>query len=263
MAETLAGTISEMSLLEILKLLNSGKMSGRLQIANNIGKGEIFVRQGKIIHCATGTSIGEAAFSNMLGWIEGRFSFETNVDAPEESVETPTDQLLLDGARKMEDWEAIKQVISSMDLVFCLSASSSTGAIKLEPEEWQILAQVNGNRTVSQIVEVTNKDEFSVAKILFHLHSVGLLEKVEKPATSARDTINESFFKEIEDELSKAIGPMALLIIEEVIEDLGETREAFPNDKIAIMIEKVCNEIDDEEKKLQFSQIMIESIKKL
>lgn len=263
MAKTLAGTIDQMSLLEILKLLNSGKMSGCLKVTNSNGKGELYVKDGQIIHCVTGASIGESALNNMLGWIEGQFSFETDVEAPEQSINTSTEQLLLDSARKIEDWQSIKKVISSMDIVFGLSASSSTGAVNLQPDEWQVLAQVNGNRTVSQIVELTGKDEFSIAKILFQLHSVGLLEKIDNPKKSTPTKIDESFFKQIEAELTKVIGPMASIIIDEAIEDLGETRSAFPQDKIAALVEKVSSEITDEEKKMNFSKIMIEQLKSL
>lgn len=261
MAETLTGTIDQMSLLEILKLLNSGNMSGRLKMSNGFGQGELYVKAGQIVHCVTGGSMGESALTTMLGWIEGHFSFETNIDAPEESISAATDQLLLDNARKIKDWRDIKKVVSSMDIIFALSAGSSTGAVNLQADEWQILSQVNGNRTVGQIMETTGHDEFSVAKILFQLHSIGLLEKTDKPAKPASATIDEAFFSKIEQELTKVIGPMAVIIIDEAIDDLSETRSAFPNDKIAALVEKVSSEISDENKKLQFSQIMLESLK--
>ena len=261
MAETLGGSIAEMSLLEILKLLVSGKMNGRLIVTNSIGKGEIYVKAGQLIHCVSGSSIGEIALTNMLGWIEGRFSFENDVVAPEESIKTATEQLLFDGARMIKDWQGIKKVISSMDLVFGLSAKGNTGAVNLQPDEWQILAQINGNRTITEIVEATGKDEFEVAKILFQLHSVGLLEKTEKSARPTYVTIDEKFFEKIEKEFTNVMGPMAPVIIDEAIDELGETRNAFPQDKIAALVEKISHEILEEEKKLQFSQIMLESLK--
>jgi len=261
MAEALAGTIDQMSLLEILKLLNSGKMSGCLKITNSYGLGELYVKAGQIIHCVTGSNIGEAALATMLGWIEGKFSFEMDVSAPEQSIESSTEQLLLESARKIEDWQDIKKVISSTDIVFALSTKSATGAINLEPEEWQILSHVNGNRTVAEIIEQTGKDEYHVAKVLFHLVSIGLLEKTEKTASPLSATIDEKFFERVEKELTNVIGPIASIVIDEAVEDLGESRSAFPNTKIAALIEKVGVDIKDEDKKLQFSQIMLEALK--
>lgn len=263
MAETLAGTIDQMPLLEILKLLNSGKMSGRLKVTNSYGKGELYVNAGEITHCVTGSVIGESALSTMLCWIEGHFSFEAGIETPEVSIETPAERLLSESAQMIKNWQSIKAVVSSMDIVFALSSNSSSGAVNLQAEEWQILAQVNGTRSVGQIMEATGKDEFSIAKILFHLHSVGLLEKTDKTGIAASPAIDEAIFDKIENELTKAIGPMAEIIIDEAIEDLAETRNSFSNEKVAALVEKVSSEISDENKRLQFSQVMIELLKKL
>ena len=262
MAETLAGTIDQMSLLEILKLLNSGKMSGRLKVSNSFGNGELYVKAGRIIHCVAGAFIGETAITNMLSWIEGKFSFETGIAAPEESIKCSTEQLLLDNARKIEDWQSIKKVVSSMEIVFTLSTKSTTGTLKLQPEEWQILTLVNGNRTVADIVKLTDKDEFTIARILFNLESIGLLEKTDKPKKAVSAIINDDFFREIETELAKVIGPWASITVDESIKALGENRNAFPLDKIAAIVKKVTNEIDEEDEKLKFSQIMIDALKK-
>jgi hypothetical protein len=261
MAETLTGTIDKMSLLEIIKLLNSGKMTGYLKVNNSYGKGELYVKSGQIVHCIAGTSIGEAAVTKMLSWIEGSFSFEADIEAPEESVVTSTKQLLLDCARKIEDWQKIKQVISSMNVTFKLSTSGSTSAINLQPDEWQVLAQVNGNRTVGQIIENTGSDEFNIARILFQLYTIGLLEIVPENARPAGPTVDVKFIDKIESELKKIIGPLAAVVVEEAIEGFGANRNAFPHAKIASLIETLCSEISDENKKIHFSQIMIDQLK--
>jgi DNA-binding MarR family transcriptional regulator len=263
MVETLAGTIDKTSLLEILKLLHSGMMTGRLQLGNNYHKGELFVNAGQIIHCVAGDVMGEAALSSIIGWIESNFSFESDIESPETSIQTPTPELLRECAEKLKDWQNIKKVFNSLEIILGLSQRSSTEKINLELEEWQTLAYVNGSRNITEIVELTGKDEFSIAKILHQLHSKGLVEKIDKPVKPAAAVINEAFFKKIEEELTKAIGPMATILIEEAIIDLGETRSAFPNEKIAVLVEKVSNEIADSNKMLQFSKTMIESLKNL
>ncbi|MBN2090586.1 DUF4388 domain-containing protein [candidate division KSB1 bacterium] len=262
MAQTLSGSISEMSLLEILKLINSGQMNGRLVVTNSVSHGEIYVESGQIIHCVSDASIGEVAFSNMLGWIEGKFSFENDIQAPETSIVNSTEQLLLEGTRMIKDWKEIKKVITSMDLIFSLSSGGSMGVVNLQPEEWQVLAHVNGNRTIMEIVDETGKDEFEIARILFRLHSAGLLQKTGKQAKAVHAVIDVSFFKKIEKELTNVIGPLAPVIIDEAIELLGETRSNFPQNKIAALVENVSQEIQDETRRLKFSQIMLASLNK-
>lgn len=261
MSETLSGTIDKMSLLEILKLLNSGKMTGCLKVTNSYGKGELYVKAGQIIHCVAGSSIGEAAVTTMLSWIEGSFSFQTDIDAPEETIKIPTQQLLLDNARKIEDWQKIKKVISSMDVTFRMSTSGSTSAINLQPDEWQVLAQINGERTVGDIIENTGKDEYTVARILFQLYTIGLLELTETKPQSSGAMVDEKFITNMEKELKKIIGPLAQIVLDEAIEEFRATRQSFPQDKIAVLIEKLCLDISDENKKVHFSQIMIDQLK--
>lgn len=263
MAEVLSGSVAEMSLLEIVKLLNSGKMSGRLVVKNSMGTGEIYIQDGQVVHCVFGASMGTSALTTMLGWIEGHFSFESKVESSETSINIKTEQLLLDAARTIKDWMSIKKIVTSMNLVFALSPSTSTGAVSLQSEEWQILAQVNGLRTVAEIVETTGKDEYEVAKILFHLHSSGLLTKLDNSGQPATTTVAEAFFVTLEKELKNAMGPMAEIVIDETIENLGEARNSFPQDKIPVLVEKVSMDIRDEGKRLKFSQIMLELLKNL
>ena len=118
MAEILAGTIDQMSLLEILKFLNSGKMSGRLEVTNKYSLGDLYVKDGQIIHCDAGASTGESALATMLGWMEGKFKFEDGIKSPEESITKSTDQLFLDCAKKINEWQDIKKVVTSRDDIF-------------------------------------------------------------------------------------------------------------------------------------------------
>jgi hypothetical protein len=261
MAETLSGSISEMSLLEIFKLLNSNEMNGRLIVTNSIDRGEVYVKSGQIIHCVVGANTGETALTNLLGWIEGNFRFENGVEAPETSIDKSTDQILLDGTRMMQKWKEIKKIISSMEIIFALSQTNNIDNINLQPEEWQILAHVNGNRTIKDIIKESGRDEFEVVKILYQFHSTGLIVKTTKPSKPASATVDEQFFKKIEKEFANVIGPMAPFIIEEAIAYLDESQNSFPKDKIAALIEKVSVDIKDENKKLQFSQIMLNLLK--
>jgi len=261
MAQTFSGNISEMSLLEILKFLHSGKMNGVLRIKNRNELGEIFLKNGQIVHCVANSSQGDAAFQNLLGWLEGDFTFGSEAVAPERTIHTATEDLLSAGAKMLDDLKSIRKLIPSTDVIFALAATSARENLNIRVEEWQILAQINGVRTVREIVEITGKDEYSVAKTLYNLFSQGLLDPVRQaePVKSAR--VPEDFFVKLEAELTRAIGPMAPIIIDETLDEFHESRDNFPTDRIAVLIEKVSSEISDENKKLRFYQSMIDSLK--
>jgi predicted regulator of Ras-like GTPase activity (Roadblock/LC7/MglB family) len=73
--------------------------------------------------------------------------------------------------------------------------------------------------------------------------------------------VEAAFFGQLEQELARAIGPMAALVIDEEIEALGESREFFPWDKATHLIEKVSNEIADEGKRLRFTEATLQALR--
>jgi hypothetical protein len=148
-------------------------------------------------------------------------------------------------------------------VVFRLSPSGSPGAVSLQPDEWQVLAQVNGARDVAEIAVELGHDEFTVARALYSLATAGLLEVTEKPAAPPKPTVNGGFFARLNGECVEVMGPMGPLIVGEEIKALGETRESFPREKVATLVERVSAKIKDEEMRLQFQQIMLEVLRNL
>jgi predicted regulator of Ras-like GTPase activity (Roadblock/LC7/MglB family) len=75
---------------------------------------------------------------------------------------------------------------------------------------------------------------------------------------SAGPTLNGTFFSEVEQELTRLMGPMAAFVIGEQVAALGGTREAFPLDRAHQLVERLATEIEDESKRTQFQQIALE-----
>ena len=120
MKATLTGTLSQMPLLEILNLLNSGKKTGKLLVRNKNTKGEIYFREGEVVHSACCSYMSEHAILNILAWTDGTFSFEANVLAAEISITIPTKTLLLQTAQNVQDWGDIKKIIPYIFIKFSL-----------------------------------------------------------------------------------------------------------------------------------------------
>jgi len=76
-------------------------------------------------------------------------------------------------------------------------------------------------------------------------------------------TVDGTFFAQIEHELTKVMGPFAVVIIDDEVTALGADRDSFPRDRVAELVEKVSSEIADEGKRADFQQTMLEAIKTL
>jgi predicted regulator of Ras-like GTPase activity (Roadblock/LC7/MglB family) len=73
-------------------------------------------------------------------------------------------------------------------------------------------------------------------------------------------TVNGTFFAQMEHELTKVMGPVATLIIDDEVAGLGAAKDAFPRDRLAELVEKVSAEITDEDKRANFQQTVLEAI---
>ena len=261
MAEGLRGNLRQLPLLDIVRMLSSGNRTGRLEI-NQAGKtGEVYLERGNIAHAVTGTQIGEKGVYTLMGWLEGDFTFTPDIAAPEISIVVPTEQLLLEAARQAEQWEDIKEVISSTEAVFNISPSGSTSTVSLKPLEWQVLAQVNGQRSVLEIGEILGLHEFEVAKIVYSLTTAGLMQEVTDVKVIFHDILDDTFFEKLSESFTEVMGPIGPIIIEDEIRLLGEEQRAFPKNKAAELVERVSLEISDSAKRTQFQKQMVAVLK--
>lgn len=263
MPEVLSGSLEQLPLIDILKMLSSGKRTGRLDLSQIGNSGEIYLKEGSLVHAATANQIAERAVYTMMAWMDGEFSFAAGAEAPEESIELATEQILLEAARKMEEWKDIKQMIPSSEVVFMMSPSGSPETVSLQPTEWQVLAQVNGRRSVEDLARILNKNEYEVAKILYSLTKAGLLEIGEKSPDSQEQMLSKAFFDRLQEEYTDIMGPLGPVIIEDEVQALGAERDKFPKRKGTMLIERLSNEILEEDKRTGFQRTMLEIFKEM
>jgi len=260
MAEALRGDLNQLSLPNIIQLLKSGGQTGKLDLSDGTNNGEIFLQQGNIVHAVAGVQIGEEAFYTLLSWLHGDFNFVSDIEAPDQTITTGTELLLIEGKKRIEMWTHIKNVIPSMQAIFNLS-QGTTGAINLDPDEWKVLAQVNGVRTIIDIADSLGWEEFEAANVLAGLVKTGLLEIVEESKSLPVTAIDNEFFDRLNDEFIEVIGPMGPVIVDEKISTLNETRESFPRNKVADLVEQISTEIEDEEQRMNFQKIMLDLLR--
>jgi hypothetical protein len=122
--------------------------------------------------------IEEAVF-DLLGWTEGYFRFEEGspcqaaVEAP---IRSPTEALLMEGARRLDEWSRIGSKVSHLGLVPRLPEQNGAGApMDLVPFEWEVLAAVDGQRDLHALAEVLGRSEFEVARTVYGLTASGVV----------------------------------------------------------------------------------------
>lgn len=263
MSEALEGNLDQLSLPDILRLLIQGMKTGRLSLSSEDKTGEVFMSGGRIVHAVSGIEDGETALFDLITWPKGRFRFEPDTQSPDNTFTTETETLLHETERRYRELQEIRRFIPNEDAFFQISASGSSSAVSLQPQEWQVLAQVNGQRNAGDIANLTGMEKLDVLKILARLQSGKLLQVVERSVKVSEPIIGVAFFEQLSHEFTDLIGPMGPVIIDEVVTAMGKTRESFPRSQVADLIERISGDIEDDQKRLHFQQIMLDMLRAL
>lgn len=123
----------------------------------------------------------EEAVYLLFTWSQGTFSFEPDVrpDQQDITVSISPESLLLEGARRVDEWGLIEKKIPSMDIVFSLDREHlAESNVDVTPEQETVIPLIDGRRDVSAIVEESGLDDFQVGKALFGLATAGFLRRL-------------------------------------------------------------------------------------
>ncbi len=262
MAEGLTGSLAQLPLSDILTMLSAGGQSGRLELASDNGRGEVYLRKGAIVHAVSGIRSGELALSQLLSWPGGAFRFQPQVLSPESTIDKPLPQLLSESARDASERAAVYAIIPSADAVPRLSTEAPAQPVTLQPHEWQVITQINGGATIAEIAARMRVDDFPLMQLLAPLVSSGLL-LIEAAARAApvRESVSFQFFHTLRGAVATAMGPLADIIIDDCVADMGATREEFPREMVSTLVERLAGEIRDMDKRVSFQQTMLEVLR--
>lgn len=190
--------------------------------------GEVLIEMGSVsredIARALRFQIEETAFE-LMGWEEGYFSFRETEDvlSPPPLVEIPAGSLLMEGARRVDEWTTLEDKVPGPSSIPALSspdAGRGPEVLDLRPEEWEILAEVDGQRDLRTIATTLGRSEFDVAKTLFGLVTAGVVEILAEPrregdARSAR----EETVAEVEALLGEGRIRRARMLVDELVRE--------------------------------------------
>ncbi|GIW51318.1 MAG: hypothetical protein KatS3mg081_0673 [Gemmatimonadales bacterium] len=148
--------------------------------------GELLIEQGAItredLEHFMRIQIEEAVYF-LFTWTRGTFNFEADV-LPERQdvlVSINPQSLLLEGARRVDEWSLIAKKIPSLNLIFSVDRERLNSALsELTEEQKRIAPLLDGTRDVSQVIEDSGLGEFDVGKALYGLITAGLAHRTGK-----------------------------------------------------------------------------------
>jgi hypothetical protein len=147
--------------------------------------GQVLVDEGFISDKTLETFVQEQVqdtIFDLMRWDEGEFDFKP-VDLPSEEdigLTVSIENIIMEGARRLEEWTRIKKKIPSLDLIFKMATAPGEGTfeISLKPSEWRLITLIDGTRDIERLAVDLGFNDFDVCRILYGMYSAGLLETV-------------------------------------------------------------------------------------
>ena len=123
----------------------------------------------------------ESVVFELMAWHEGFFSFEERAidDVPAgERLDVATESLLMESARRIDEWSRIASKIPSVAVIASLAPVSPEHETQLDllPHEWEVLSMIDGERDLQDIAQSLGRPEFEIAKVAYGLATTGVIE---------------------------------------------------------------------------------------
>jgi hypothetical protein len=256
------GNLAQISLNDILLLATGGKKSGVLKLSRGKEIVEVYISDGNIIHAICPIGEGEKAILYPVTWDEGIFTLLPNGTPPTATIKKTSAEILDEVKAMSREWETIVEVIPSGKAVFRIAdpGESQIGPITVPVVGWRVLSKIDGIRTVQEIAEILRIPFAYTAKVIFNLHKSNLVEIVNPSSRPRSDTVPPPLFDRFTSILTEAMGPMASLVLRDQIDNLGESRDNFPEAKLDDLIGLISKEISDGKLRQKVEESMLQEI---
>ena len=118
-------------------------------------------------------------------WHGGAFSFTHETTLPSYAVTIAIDlpNLIMEGARRIEEWEQCLRLLPDKNVVFRVVSTPRDEKITLTVDEWKILFLINGQRTLEELCADT-EEPLSIYRVVYGLYANKLIEKVRGTRTA-------------------------------------------------------------------------------
>ena len=144
----------------------------------------------------------ESVVFELMSWREGFFSFEERArdEMPRDTrITVSTESLLMEGARRIDEWSRIADIVPNLDVVPELApvgddrGEDGGPMLDLLPHEWQVLTMIDGERDLRAIAAVARprrvrdrEDRVRAGDDRRHRRAIARHAPVARRATRAR-----------------------------------------------------------------------------
>ena len=142
-------------------------------------------------------------------------------------------------------------------LLFKRLLRDDLGDFSLDRMMLTVFMELDGQTNLGAVAKKVGLNMSSMREVISKLLKLNLIEKVEDKIR----VLDNDFIEYLFAQFSLAVGPIAQVLIEDEVYDLGFDLSRFPAQRVAELIDRLTREIRREEKKALFKRNMINKIR--
>lgn len=256
---SLEGNLRDLALPEVCQLLAHTRKTGELQLKAPLAglNAHILFDSGAIVGAdvtgiipspANDADIApvdaaqtvERITQELLCWSEGEFRFVPRpADAPaiRTGVRLHTEMLLMEGARRSEEWARLSDRIPNARAVptFADVEPRQLPLLHLQPRQWEVLTGVDGQRDLPALARTLGRDLLEVAETVHALIGTGLLKLAEVNRVQRAQATPPSSVAQPDNERTDLWVPIETSNVSEADDLHGEDDEIFDPVRVGVI----------------------------
>jgi hypothetical protein len=170
------GSIQELPVPDIIQLVSVSGKTGMFTLVRGAERGFIYLKNGQMIHAKLGELVGEEAVYALAIWSTGEFQFTQGEEPDAVSIDKPNTSLLMESARRLDEWKVLSRKIPGLDYVPVLVPRNLAEPVTLSPPEWNLVIHIDGKRSLEELSRAMGSSSFDTAKVLYGLITASLAE---------------------------------------------------------------------------------------
>ncbi|MCP4691118.1 MAG: hypothetical protein GY859_23925 [Desulfobacterales bacterium] len=131
------------------------------------------------------------------------------------------------------------------------------GSFSFDSQMLSVLMELDGKKNMGVIAKRTGMNMGDLRDAISRLWKLKLIEPLQK----SRPVLDQDFLDFIRNELSFAIGPIADIVLEDGIDELGLDISRVPSQRAAELVDLLAREIRRPDKVAAFKQNMLNKIR--
>jgi hypothetical protein len=139
-------------------------------------------------------------------------------------------------------------------LVFERIVRNELGEFSMDHRTLTVLIELDGQTDLAGVAQSAGLTMSQVREVIARLLQLGLI----RPVTSTLNFLDQDFVEHLTAQLSLAVGPIAGLLLEDEMHDMGFSPEKFPIQRTPELIDRLAREIRRDDKKSAFKKHMVQ-----